>query len=178
MKNKITSSLWIAGVLALAVAAPLSAGTHNDEFTAMDADRDGKITQSEHTAFSRSLFARSDANGDSRVTPSEWDAAAVAAKPGVKMDPADTAAQLFAMDSDGDGKVSTGLVLMSECQNNRWVVLEGLKTGEQVMVDGFQKLQMMPPGTPVKAVPWQPPVPASNANPAEPASAAASGAKS
>jgi membrane fusion protein (multidrug efflux system) len=24
-----------------------------------------------------------------------------------------------------------------------------------VMVDGFQKLQMLPPGTPVKAVPWQ-----------------------
>jgi membrane fusion protein (multidrug efflux system) len=37
------------------------------------------------------------------------------------------------------------------------VVLDGLKAGEQVMVDGFQKLQMMPPGTPVKAVPWTPP---------------------
>ena len=23
------------------------------------------------------------------------------------------------------------------------------------MVDGFQKLQMLPPGTPVKAVPWK-----------------------
>jgi membrane fusion protein (multidrug efflux system) len=32
-------------------------------------------------------------------------------------------------------------------------VLEGLKTGEQVMVDGFQKLR---PGAPVKPVPWQP----------------------
>ena len=44
---------------------------------------------------------------------------------------------------------------ISAAQNNQWVVLEGLKAGEQVMVDGFQKLQMMPPGTPVKAVPWQ-----------------------
>jgi len=35
------------------------------------------------------------------------------------------------------------------------VVLDGLKAGEQVMVDGFQKLMMLPPGTPVKAVPWQ-----------------------
>jgi membrane fusion protein (multidrug efflux system) len=26
-----------------------------------------------------------------------------------------------------------------------------------VMVDGFQKLQMLPPGTPVRAVPWQAP---------------------
>ena len=66
-----------------------------------------------------------------------------------------------------DGKVSTRNVKISAGQNNRWVVLEGLKTGEQVMVDGFQKLQMMPPGTPVKAVPWQPPAPASNAKPAD-----------
>ena len=79
---------------------------------------------------------------------------------------------------DAEGKVSTRNVKISAGQNNRWVVLEGLKTGEQVMVDGFQKLQMMPPGTPVKAVPWQPPAPAGNAKPAAPASAAASGAKS
>ena len=32
-------------------------------------------------------------------------------------------------------------------------VLDGLKTGEQVMVDGFQKLRG---GAPVKAVPWRP----------------------
>ena len=34
-----------------------------------------------------------------------------------------------------------------------WVVLEGLKPGEQVMVDGFQKLRG---NAPVKPVPWQP----------------------
>jgi membrane fusion protein, multidrug efflux system len=78
---------------------------------------------------------------------------------------------------DGEGKVSTRNVKISAGQNNRWVVLEGLKTGEQVMVDGFQKLQMMPPGTPVKAVPWQPPAAANNAKPAE-APAAAGGARS
>jgi membrane fusion protein (multidrug efflux system) len=38
-----------------------------------------------------------------------------------------------------------------------WVVLDGLKAGENVMVDGFQKLQMLPPGTPVKPVKWTPP---------------------
>jgi len=32
-------------------------------------------------------------------------------------------------------------------------VRDGLKPGEQVMVDGFQKLRG---GAPVKAVPWQP----------------------
>ena len=55
-----------------------------------------------------------------------------------------------------DGKISQRVIKISSAQNNRWVVLDGLKAGEQVMVDGFQKLQMLPPGTPVKAVPWQP----------------------
>ena len=56
-----------------------------------------------------------------------------------------------------DGKLSPRMVKVSAARNNQWIVLEGLKAGEQVMVDGFQKLQMMPPGTPGKAVPWQAP---------------------
>jgi membrane fusion protein (multidrug efflux system) len=56
-----------------------------------------------------------------------------------------------------DGKLEPAHVKVGAARNNQWVVLEGLKAGEQVMVDGFQKLQMMPPGTPVKAVPWQAP---------------------
>ena len=56
-----------------------------------------------------------------------------------------------------DGKLSQRTVKVGAARNNQWIVLEGLKEGEQVMVDGFQKLQMMPPGTPVKAVPWQAP---------------------
>jgi membrane fusion protein (multidrug efflux system) len=39
-------------------------------------------------------------------------------------------------------------------QNGQWVVLDGLKAGEQVMVDGFQKLRG---DAPVKPVPWQAP---------------------
>ena len=72
-----------------------------------------------------------------------------------------------------DGKVSTRNVKISAGQDNRWVVLDGLKAGEQVMVDGFQKLQMMPPGTPVKAVPWKKPDPNAAAAPAAAASAPA-----
>lgn len=53
-----------------------------------------------------------------------------------------------------DGKVATRPVKVTTGQNNRWIVTEGLQPGEKVMVDGFQKLQMLPPGTPVKAVPW------------------------
>jgi len=41
------------------------------------------------------------------------------------------------------------------------------------MVDGFQKLMMMPPGAPVKAVPWKAPGPTSAAAPAAPGNAAA-----
>jgi len=48
------------------------------------------------------------------------------------------------------------------------VVLSGLKAGEQVMVEGFQKLK---PKSPVKTVPWVPKVGAS-ASPAPAASAA------
>lgn len=55
-----------------------------------------------------------------------------------------------------DGKISQRTVKISAAKDNQWVVLDGLKAGEQVMVDGFQKLQMLPPGTPVKAVPWAP----------------------
>jgi membrane fusion protein, multidrug efflux system len=84
-----------------------------------------------------------------------------------------------------DGKVAPRSIKIGSAKGTQWVVLEGLKTGEQVMVDGFQKLQMMPPGTPVKAVPWQPASapgasPASApvaAAPAIPTAAAASAAK-
>lgn len=69
-----------------------------------------------------------------------------------------------------DGKVSQRAIKISAAQNNRWIVLDGLKAGEKVMVDGFQKLQMLPPGTPVKPVPWQ--APGANAVPAAPAATA------
>ncbi|WP_156406374.1 MULTISPECIES: efflux RND transporter periplasmic adaptor subunit [unclassified Hydrogenophaga] len=58
---------------------------------------------------------------------------------------------------DAEGKIAKRTVKVGGQQNGRWVILDGLKAGEQVMVDGFQKLQMMPPGTAVKAVPWQAP---------------------
>lgn len=52
-----------------------------------------------------------------------------------------------------DGKVSPRPIKVGSAQGGQWIVLEGLKAGEQVMVEGFQKLQ---PGAAVKAVPWQP----------------------
>ncbi|UJW83173.1 efflux RND transporter periplasmic adaptor subunit [Hydrogenophaga sp. SL48] len=74
-----------------------------------------------------------------------------------------------------DGKIEQRKVKVGGQQGGQWVVMDGLKAGEQVMVDGFQKLQMMPPGTPVKAVPWTPPGAAPAAAPAAPAGAPAAG---
>jgi membrane fusion protein (multidrug efflux system) len=59
-----------------------------------------------------------------------------------------------------DGKVSPRPVTVGSGKDGNWVVTSGLQAGEQVMVDGFQKLQG---GGPVKPVPWKKPVPASQA---------------
>jgi membrane fusion protein, multidrug efflux system len=72
-----------------------------------------------------------------------------------------------------DGKVTPRPVKIGSAKGTQWVVLDGLKTGEQVMVDGFQKLQG---GAPVKAVPWQPAGAASAAVASSPAPAASSSA--
>ncbi len=77
-----------------------------------------------------------------------------------------------------EGKVEQRRIQVGGQQGGRWVVLDGLKAGEQVMVDGFQKVQMLPPGTPVKAVPWQAAGKAQPAGAAAPAAPAASAAAS
>ncbi len=77
-----------------------------------------------------------------------------------------------------DGKPVKREVKVGSSQNNSWVILSGLQPGEQVIVEGFQK--MMVPGAPVKPVPWSGGAPAaaasaaaaSNALPAPGASAA------
>ncbi len=75
-----------------------------------------------------------------------------------------------------DGKVTPRTVKLGAAQGAQWVVLDGLKNGEQVMVDGFQKLQG---NAPVKAVPWQPAgsAPASAASAPAAAAAVSSAAK-
>ncbi|MDD5332783.1 MAG: efflux RND transporter periplasmic adaptor subunit [Rhodoferax sp.] len=69
-----------------------------------------------------------------------------------------------------DGSVGSRAVKVSAAKDGQWVVLEGLKAGEQVVVDGFQKLQGK---ARAKPVPWTAAGPAS-----APASAAASAARS
>ena len=52
-----------------------------------------------------------------------------------------------------DGTFAPRMVKISQAQGNNWVVVDGLKNGEQVMVDGFMKLR--PGMTKVKAVPFK-----------------------
>ncbi|HWI11942.1 MAG TPA: efflux RND transporter periplasmic adaptor subunit [Burkholderiaceae bacterium] len=68
-----------------------------------------------------------------------------------------------------DGKVAPRPVKIGSSVSGQWVVLDGLKPGEQVMVDGFQKLRG---NAPVKPVPWNP---AASAASAAGAASAASG---
>jgi membrane fusion protein (multidrug efflux system) len=73
-----------------------------------------------------------------------------------------------------DSKPAPRPIRIGSAQGSDWVVLDGLKAGEQVIVDGFQK--MMVPGAPVKAVPWKGAAPA--AAPAASAAAAPASAAS
>ena len=76
------------------------------------------------------------------------------------------------------GQVTPRPVKVGDAQNGSWVILDGLKAGEQVVVDGFQKMR---PGAPVKPVPWtggQPAQAASAAAPAAPAASAPASAAS
>ncbi len=73
-----------------------------------------------------------------------------------------------------DGKPGPRPVKVGNAQNGQWVITGGLQPGEQVIVDGFQK--MMVPGAPVKPVPWAAAAPAT-AVPASAPSATASAGK-
>lgn len=62
-----------------------------------------------------------------------------------------------------EGKVRPRVVKLGSQQGGQWIVMEGLKAGEQVMVDGFMKLRG---DAPVKPVPWVAPAAAGAAAPA------------
>jgi membrane fusion protein, multidrug efflux system len=49
------------------------------------------------------------------------------------------------------GKATPRNIKVGGALGSNWIVLDGLKAGEQVIVEGFQKMR---PGAPVKPVPW------------------------
>jgi membrane fusion protein (multidrug efflux system) len=54
---------------------------------------------------------------------------------------------------DSEGKAAPRPVKTGGMSGGDFVISEGLKGGEQVIINGLQKAR---PGTPVKAVPWNP----------------------
>lgn len=69
-------------------------------------------------------------------------------------------------------KVVVQPVKTDSSQGDNWIVSQGLKAGDRVIVEGFQKIK---PGALVKPVPWQTPAsPATLATPATPATPATS----
>ena len=53
-----------------------------------------------------------------------------------------------------DGKVAQVPVTTATAVGGRWIVSQGISAGEQVVVEGFQKIR---PGAPVQATEWTPP---------------------
>ena len=80
------------------------------------------------------------------------------------------------MTVDAEGKVAPRPVKTDGAYGTNWIVSNGLKAGDTVIVEGLQKVK---PGAPVKALPWTPPgaapAQAPAAAPAAPAAPAAAG---
>lgn len=52
-----------------------------------------------------------------------------------------------------DGKANFTPVAMGPLYEGRYIIYRGIEVGDQVVVEGFQKIR---PGAPVQAMPWQP----------------------
>jgi membrane fusion protein (multidrug efflux system) len=74
------------------------------------------------------------------------------------------------MTVDADGKVAPRPIKTSAMAGTDFIVSDGLKGGEQVIVNGLQKAR---PGTVVKPVPWKPGAPIMQAPPGAPGAPAA-----
>ena len=74
-----------------------------------------------------------------------------------------------------DGKPAPRKLKISSASGSNWIVTDGLKPGEQVIVEGFQKMR---PGGTVKPVPWAGPAGAGAARPASAPTAASAPAAS
>ena len=55
-----------------------------------------------------------------------------------------------------DGKVEQRILEVQRAMGDRWLVTSGLAAGDQLIVDGLQRIR---PGVPVTAVPYAPPAP-------------------
>lgn len=72
----------------------------------------------------------------------------------------------FVMTVDAEGKAAPRPVKTGGMSGADWIIAEGVKAGDTVIVNGLQKAR---PGTPVKPVPWNPTAPVAAAPGATPA---------
>jgi membrane fusion protein (multidrug efflux system) len=83
------------------------------------------------------------------VQEGEVDQAILVPQQGVSRDPKGNPVALVV---DGDGKVSQRTLMLDRAIGDKWLVASGLKPGDQMIVEGNQKVR---PGASVKAVPFQ-----------------------
>jgi len=92
-----------AAVGSLAMSGAVLAG----DTERWDADNDGKVSQAEYAAGSKTAFTKLDANADGKVTAAEMDTAYTTSKPGVGAAKAPSSAdRIKSLDTDGDGSLS------------------------------------------------------------------------
>ena len=76
------------------------------------------------------------------------DRAILVPQQGVSRDPKGNPVALIV---DGSGKVEQRMITVARAMGDRWLVSEGLNSGDRLIVEGSQKIR---PGAPVKAVPF------------------------
>ncbi len=106
------TTYWIAGIVAVGLGASVASvavanqggGHHRPSFEALDADKDGKLTQAELDAHKVQEFAKADTNGDGKLSSEEMLARATA-RQGERMGKR-VSRMIEHVDTDGDGMLS------------------------------------------------------------------------
>jgi Ca2+-binding EF-hand superfamily protein len=97
-------------LLALAAAAlllPAGASAGMRDFNAIDSNKDGRVSTSEHETFSKAVFARIDTNRDDKITVEEVNAAAgIISGHNANAQQLNAAYRIRRHDTNGDGVIS------------------------------------------------------------------------
>lgn len=105
-------TFWITGALAIILGAGIASVAvanqggeqHRPSFEALDADKDGKLTQAELDAHKAQEFTKADTNGDGKLSSDEMLARATAKR--AEHMSKRVAKMIERVDTDGDGMLS------------------------------------------------------------------------
>ncbi len=165
MRSDLTSGkLKSPGIDHLLVKATLVDGSHLADEGRI-AYRDVRIKPETGTALIRATFPNAKgqlrAGQFIRLTISGATRIGVFLVPQTAVLQSPTGANIYVVDADGKAEVRK--VSLGAWQGDRWEIRDGLKAGDQVVVDGVQRVRA---GAPVKAMPWKPADQAAEATPA------------